>query len=459
MRFASASLGSGLINPINLKAGEGLKKLSLGARHRRVSGILCMVLTVVLMLMLGGVGFAEEAPVMDKGDTGWILVCSALVLLMTPGLGFFYAGMVRNKNALSSIMHSYSALGVIGVQWMVLGYTLAFAEGNALIGGLGHLFLAGITHESLTGTIPTYAFLWFQGMFAILTPALISGTIAERIKFSAYTLFILLWATLVYDPVAHWVWGGGWIGGMGALDFAGGTVVHLSSGASALAMAFLLGKRLGYPSEAFVPHNLTMTVLGAALLWFGWFGFNAGSALAANDIAALAFATTMIASAAATFSWMMMEWVFHKKPSALGVASGSIAGLVVITPAAGFVGPMAALILGLSGGIICYYGVRIKTWLRFDDSLDVVGIHGVGGTWGAIATGIFASVNGSGLIAGNATQLWVQFISVVVVGLYAFGVTYVIGLILDKTIGLRVDEDVETIGLDREIHGEVGYNI
>ena len=413
----------------------------------------------MFFVSLSGVALAQDASALDKGDTAWILVCTALVMFMTPGLGLFYAGMVRMKNALSSIMHSYCALAVMGMQWVVIGYSLSFSEGNSFTGGLDHFFLAGITPESLTGTIPTYIFMWFQGMFAILTPALISGAIAERVKFGPYLLFILLWGTLVYDPVCHWVWGGGWIGAMDALDFAGGTVVHLSSGASALALALLLGRRLGYPNEPFVPHNLTMTVLGASLLWFGWFGFNAGSALAADASAALAFTTTMIASAAATFSWMMMEWIFQKKPSALGAASGSIAGLVVITPAAGFVNPASAMILGLSGGVVCYYGVRLKILFRFDDSLDVVGIHGVGGTWGAIGTGIFATVGGSGLVAGNPGQLMVQAISVLVVGIYAFAVTYGIGLVLDKTMGLRVEEEKEVIGLDRELHGEVGYSL
>ncbi len=272
-------------------------------------------------------------------------------------------------------------------------------------------------------------------------------------------VFLLIWATIVYDPIAHWVWGGGWIQQMGALDFAGGTVVHLSSGASALALAHLIGKRLGYPSEMFVPHNLTMTVLGAALLWFGWFGFNAGSALAANGIACLAFTTTMIASAAAAFSWMIMEWIFHKKPSALGIASGCVAGLVVITPAAGFVMPGPALIIGLAAGIICYYGVRIKGLLGFDDSLDVVGIHGVGGSSGAILTGIFATVGGAGLIAGNAKQVWIQFVGVALVAIYAYVLTYAIGFVLDKIMGFRVDEDTEVAGLDKELHGEVGYTL
>lgn len=416
---------------------------------------------LLVVLATGGTALAEEAaaPVLDSGDTAWLLTSSALVMFMTPGLALFYSGLVRRKNVLSSCMHSFVALAVIGVQWMVIGYSLAFGEGNSWIGDFSHVFLVGIGPDSLSGTIPTYLFMWFQGMFAILTPALISGAIAERMKFSAYVLFLVLWATLVYDPVAHWVWGGGWIQKMGALDFAGGTVVHLSSGASALAMAMLLGKRLGYPNEPFIPHNLTLTLLGLAMLWVGWFGFNAGSALAANASACLAFTTTMIASAAAAFSWMMMEWMLHRKPSALGIASGSLAGLVVITPAAGFVTPTWSLVLGLSAGIICYYGIRIKTKLGFDDSLDVVGIHGVGGAWGAIGTGLFVTVGGEGLISGNPVQVWTQFVSVAVVGVYAFGLTYAIGYLLDKTIGLRVEEDEEVIGLDRELHGETGYSL
>nr|WP_281793008.1 ammonium transporter [Desulforhabdus amnigena] len=415
----------------------------------------------LVLLLTEGMALAEEAaaPVLSAGDTAWVLTSSALVMLMTPGLALFYAGMVRKKNVLSTSMHSFVALAVIGIQWVVLGYSLAFGAGNTFIGDLSMLFLSGITPESLSGTIPTYVFMWFQGMFAIITPALISGTIAERMKFSTYVVFILLWATLVYDPVAHWVWGGGWIQKMGALDFAGGTVVHLSSGASALAMAFLLGKRKGFPGEDFVPHNLTMTLLGVGLLWFGWFGFNAGSALGANATAGLAFTTTMIASAAAGFSWMMMEWIFHKKPSALGLGSGVLAGLVVITPACGFVTPFWAIVLGLIAGVLCYYGIRIKGLVGFDDSLDVVGIHGVGGAFGAIGTGIFASIGGSGWIAGDPAMVGKQFLSVLVVAVYAFVVTYVMGWVLDKIMGLRADEEAEVMGLDRELHGEVGYTL
>lgn len=395
----------------------------------------------------------------DPGDTAWLLLSSALVMLMLPGLALFYGGMVRTKNVLSSLMHSFVALAVIGLQWVVLGYSLSFAKGNAFLGGLDHLLLLGITPDSLTGTVPTYAFVMFQGMFAIITPALISGALAERMKFSTYLVFILAWAVLVYDPVAHWVWGGGWLGRLGALDFAGGTVVHLSSGASALAMALLLGKRRGYPQEMFVPHNLTHTLLGAGLLWFGWFGFNAGSALAANGNAALAFTTTMVAAAAAATSWMLMEWIVLGKPSALGVASGIVAGLVAVTPAAGFVTPGWAIGIGLSAGFLCFYGVRLKYKIGCDDSLDVVGIHGIGGAWGALATGLVASVGAGSLITGNPGQIGVQALSVLASGGYAFVVTYVLATVLDKTMGLRVSDEQEIIGLDKELHGEVGYNL
>ncbi len=419
-------------------------------------------LSLVVSLLLRGVAQAADPPpppVLNTGDCAWMLMSTAMVMIMTPGLAFFYAGMTRRKNVLSSCMHSFVALAVIGIQWIIYGYTLSFGTGNSFIGDFSQFLLLGMNNESLNGTIPAYVFMWFQGMFAIITPALISGSIAERMKFSSYVIFLVLWATLVYDPLAHWVWGGGWLQTLGALDFAGGTVVHLSSGVSALAMALILGKRLGYPHEAFIPHNLTMTLLGAALLWFGWFGFNAGSALAANGIAGLAFASTMTASAAAAFSWMMMEWIFHKRPSALGMASGCVAGLVVITPAAGYVTPAWALIMGLAGGIVCYYGVRIKMRMHFDDSLDVVGVHGVGGAFGAICTGIFASVGGTGLIYGGVDQFLKQLVGVGVTIIYAFALTWVIATVIDKTIGLRVDPEEETVGLDRELHGEVGYTL
>ncbi len=417
----------------------------------------------LIWLLSSGTALAQQAaataaPTLNSGDTAWMLISCALVMLMTPGLALFYGGMVRKKNALSSIMHSFVALALIGVQWVVIGYSLAFDPGNTFIGDLKQFLLLGMTPDSVTGTIPSYVFMWFQGMFAIITPALISGAIAERVKFSTYVIFLLLWATLVYDPIAHWVWGGGWIQKLGALDFAGGTVVHLSSGVSGLALALLVGKRKGYPGDIIVPHNLTMTILGATLLWFGWFGFNAGSALGANADAGLAFTTTMLATSAAGLSWMLMEWIFHRKPSALGIASGSVAGLVVITPAAGFVLPVWSLVLGLTAGVVCYYGVRIKHLLGFDDSLDAVGVHGLGGAWGAIGTGIFATVGGAGLIAGNPKQVLIQLIAVLAVAIYGFAVTYMIGFVLEKLMGFRVNEEIEFNGLDKELHGEVGYD-
>ena len=416
--------------------------------------IACLLTTI---LFDTGVALAADAAVLNNGDTAWILTSAALVMLMLPGLAFFYGGMVQRKNVLSSLMHSFVALSVVALQWVIIGYSLAFSKGNAFIGDLSDLFLMATKVDTLTGTVPTYAFIMFQAMFAIITPALISGAIAERMKFNTYVVFVLLWSFLVYDPLTHWVWGGGWLQELGVMDFAGGLVVHLSAGISALAIAQIIGKRQGFPSEMFVPHNLTLTLLGAGLLWFGWFGFNAGSAVAANANAALAFITSMTAAAAASFSWMMMEWWLVKRPSALGLASGIVAGLGSITPAAGYVSPMAALLIGLVAGVICFYGVRMKFKGGFDDSLDVVGVHGVGGIWGPLATGLFATVGGQGLVAGNPHQFTIQLLAVVAVGLYCYLVTYAICWVLDKTMGLRVEEDYEMAGLDRELHGEVGY--
>ena len=387
--------------------------------------IRCLGLTALFLGVLPSLALAvEPATAANPGDTAWMLVSSALVLLMLPGLALFYAGMVRSKNVLSTSMHSFAAMAIIGVQWMVLGYSLAFGGSGWFIGGLSHVFLLGITPESLTGTIPTFAFVMFQGMFAIITPALISGAVAERMKFSTYCVFILLWGTLVYDPLAHWVWGeGGWLLSLGALDFAGGTVVHLSSGISALVVALFLGKRKGFPQERLFPHNLPMTLLGAGLLWFGWFGFNAGSALAAGGSAALAFTTTQTAAAAGALAWMLVEWIRAGKPSALGAASGVVAGLVVITPAAGFVTPAWALLMGLLAGVVCYGGVMLKHRFGYDDSLDAFGVHGIGGAFGAIATGVFAGVGATGLIAGNVHQFLIQLLGVTVAGAYAAAVT------------------------------------
>ncbi len=420
---------------------------------------LCKRLSFLFLFsLLNSTAFAADT--LDSGDTAWMLVSSALVLVMLPGLALFYGGMVRSKNVLSTTMHTFAAMAIIGVQWVAFGYSLAFGGSGALIGGFDNLFLNGITPESLSGTIPTYVFVMFQGMFAIITPALISGAVAERMKFSTYCVFILLWATLVYDPLCHWVWGdGGWLLELGALDFAGGTVVHLSSGISALVIALQLGKRIGYPQERMTPHNLPMTLLGAGLLWFGWFGFNAGSALSSGGSAALAFTTTQTAAAAGALAWILIEWFHAGKPSALGAASGVVAGLVVITPAAGFVTPGWALLMGLSAGLVCYGGVMMKHRLGYDDSLDAFGVHGVGGAWGAIATGIFATVGATGLIGGNFHQLWVQLVGVLAAGAYAVVVTLALLFVLGKTMGLRVDKDEERMGLDQSSHSETGYNI
>jgi len=416
------------------------------------------IVALLSVLLTPSLGFAADS--LDTGDTAWLLVSSALVLLMLPGLALFYGGMVRTKNVLSTFMHTFAAMAIIGVQWVAYGYSLAFGGEGPFIGGLENLFLSGITPESLSGTIPTYVFVMFQGMFAVITAALISGAVAERMKFSTYCVFILLWSTLVYDPVCHWVWGaGGWLLEDGALDFAGGTVVHLTSGVSALVLALVIGRRKGYPQERMIPHNLPFTLLGAGLLWFGWFGFNAGSALSAGGSAALAFTTTQSAAAAGALSWMVSEWIHAGKPSALGAASGVVAGLVVITPAAGFVTPGWALLMGLSAGPVCYGGVILKHRLGYDDSLDAFGVHGVGGTWGAIATGIFATVGATGLITGNAHQLWIQLKGVLAAGAYSVVVTLILAYGLKALMGLRVPEEDERMGLDQSIHSESGYNI
>jgi len=421
-------------------------------------------------------------PVLNTGDTAWILISSALVLVMLPGLALFYGGMVRSKNVLSTVMHSFVAMGIVGVQWAIIGYSLSFGPdaGGGLIGNLSKMMLNGLISfkdgnpvytlfqnvPTEPGAIPEYVFAMFQCMFAMITVALVSGALAERIKFSAYCLFVLLWTTLVYDPLAHWVWmTDGWLFKLGALDFAGGTVVHLSSGISALAMLIFLGKRHGFPTERMAPHNLTLTMLGVGLLWFGWFGFNAGSAIvgvntsdAAGGLAGLAFATTTIAPAAGGLAWMAAEWIHSGKPSALGFGSGVVAGLVGITPAAGFVQPGAALIIGLGAGIVCYLGVMMKAKLKYDDSLDAFGVHGVGGTFGAIITGVLATVGATGLASGNMKQLVTQFIAVGAAGAYAFVVTLVIAFVLKVTIGLRVEKEDEVMGLDQTQHSESAYN-
>ena len=406
---------------------------------------------------------------MNSGDTAFVLISAALVMLMTPGLALFYGGMVRNKNVLGTIMQSFIILGIITFEWVLWGYSMSFGpDHGSIIGGLDWFGLKDVGMDpspDYGSTIPHVAFMIFQCMFAILTPALITGAFAERLKFTALLLFILLWGTFVYNPLAHWVWGvGGWMGKMGALDFAGGTVVHISSGISALAAALIVGKRLGYGSTAYIPHNVPMTITGAAILWFGWFGFNAGSALACNGLAANAFVVTHIASAMAALSWMFMEWWHRGKPTTLGAASGAVAGLVAITPGSGFVGPVSAIIIGALGGVICYGGVLLKSRLGYDDSLDVVGIHGLGGTWGALATGLFASTKinpdgANGLFFGNPGQLWIQFVSVVATMVFAFIMTLIILKIIDVIIGLRVSEEDEIRGLDISLHNEAGYSL
>jgi len=409
---------------------------------------------------------AEITPVIDGADTAWMLICSALVMLMVPGLALFYGGMVRQKNVLNTIMYSFSALAVISLQWAIMGYSLAFApDVGGIIGSLKWLGLSGVGAEpsEYAETIPHSTFMIFQMMFAIITPALISGAVAERMKFSSYLIFIVIWSTIVYDPICHWVWGGGWIGELGALDFAGGTVVHISSGVSALAAAMVLGKRKGYGRDHMPPHNLPMTLLGAGLLWFGWFGFNAGSALTAGSLASSAFVATQLATAGAIVGWLWIEWKQRGKPTALGAASGAIAGLVAITPAAGFVGPMSAIVIGLGAGIICYMAISlIKPMLGYDDSLDAFGIHGIGGIWGALATGLFASTainagGADGLFFGDITLLFKQIAAILGTAIYAFGVTYVLLIVLDPIIGLRVSEEEEQIGVDLSEHGESGY--
>ncbi len=406
----------------------------------------------------------------DKGDTAWMLTSSVLVLMMTaPGLALFYAGMVRQKNALATLMHSFIIAALISVQWVLWGYSLAFGpDKGGIVGGLEWIGLRGVGAEpfdAYSKTIPHQVFMLFQMMFAIITPALITGTFAERKKFSAFILFILLWATFVYDPLAHWVWGdGGWLKKMGALDFAGGTVVHISSGISALVCALMIGRRRGYGHQPMQPHNLPLTVIGASLLWVGWFGFNAGSALEANGLAASAFTATNTAAAAAALGWMFTEWMTRGKPTVLGAASGAVAGLVAITPASGFVAPLSAVIIGVLAGVVCYSACNLKTKLGYDDSLDVVGVHGVGGTLGALATGLFASkaINdggADGLFYGNPGQLWIQVVAVVATYVLAIVMTMIVLKVVDTIVGLRVSEEDEVAGLDLSQHSETAYTL
>lgn len=431
-----------------------------------------MIFTCVLLaavLGLPATAAAMDAPVIDSGDTAFIMICTALVMIMTPGLALFYGGMVRSKNVLSIILQCFAAMALVSVQWVLIGYTLGFGPDiGGLCGGLQWLGLDGVNgapNPDYASTIPHQAFVLFQLMFAIITVALITGAFAERMRFSIFVAFVLLWSTLVYDPLAHWVWGaGGWLRELGALDFAGGTVVHISSGISGLVAAVVLGKRRETGSEAMVPHNLPMTMLGAGLLWFGWFGFNAGSALGANGLAASAFLTTNTAAAAAAISWAATEWLHHGKATALGAASGVVAGLVVITPAAGFVSPMSAILMGLAVSPICYLAVsKLKARFNYDDSLDAFGIHGVGGTVGALATGILASTainpaGADGLAFGNPHQLLVQVIAVAATVLFAGTATLIILKGLNFLAPLRVSGEDEEIGLDNSQHGEEAYS-
>jgi len=403
---------------------------------------------------------------LNTGDTAWMLVSAALVLFMTPGLAAFYGGMVRRKNVLSTTMHSFFTIASVGVIWALLGYSLAFSAGSgplsAIIGGLDYVGLANI--GGLVGTIPHSVFAVFQGMFAIITVALISGAIAERMKFGAYIIFTSAWAVLVYSPLAHWVWqSNGWLAQLGVLDFAGGTAVEIASGAASLAAAIVLGRRKGLDTETMRPNNLPLTILGAGILWFGWFGFNAGSALGANELAGMAFLNTNLAGCAAVLGWAIAETTHAGRPTVLGAATGAVAGLVVITPAAGFVAPWAALLMGCAGGACGYFSLSIKKKYRFDDALDVVGIHGVSGTLGMILTGVFATsaINGlgSGLVDGNPRQVLIQLVAVVAAWLFSFGMSFGILKLTDRLVGLRVDEETEVRGLDVALHSEEGYAI
>ncbi|MBI4688250.1 MAG: ammonium transporter [Nitrospirae bacterium] len=422
---------------------------------------------LMAVFTLPHISYAAEAPAVNTGDTAWVLISTALVMLMTPGLALFYGGMVRRKNVLGTIMQSFISLGVITMVWVLYGYSLAFGPDiNHIIGSLDWIGLTGVGFEpnpDYSATIPHQAFMIYQMMFAVITPALITGAFAERFKFGTYLVFIVLWVTFVYIPLAHWIWGvGGWMRNLGVLDFAGGFVVHISSGASALAAAIIVGKRRGLGVEPMLPHNLTMTLLGTAILWFGWFGFNGGSAVASGSLATSAMLVTHISASAAALSWMAAEWMQRGKPTALGAASGAVAGLATITPASGFVGPVPAIIIGLVAGVLCYAAVNYKTKLGYDDSLDVVGVHGAGSTWGVIALGIFASkainpAGANGLIYGESALIKVQLLAALVTWVFSFIVTFVILKILNSVMGLRVSDGAEFVGLDHALHGESGY--
>jgi Amt family ammonium transporter len=416
------------------------------------------------LVLAPGAVLADE---LNSGDTAWMITATALVLFMTvPGLSLFYAGMVRSKNVLSVLMQCFAITGLMTLLWAFYGYSLAFEDGGALngfVGGLGKAFLSGVTVDAMSGSIPETVFMTFQMTFAVITPALIVGAFAERMKFSTMLVFMALWLTLVYAPVCHWVWGGGWLGQFGILDFAGGTVVHINAGVAGLAACIVLGPRKGYPSTPMPPNNLGYTIIGAGMLWVGWFGFNAGSELAADNVAGMALAVTQLATAAAALTWMFCEWTAHGKPSVLGIASGAVAGLVAITPASGAVGPMGAIIIGIASGLVCFiFSTRIKRAMGYDDSLDVFGIHAIGGIIGALLTGVFAaqSLGGAGFGDGNTSigsQVVAQGIGVVATMAYTFIVSFIVLKILDALMGLRVSEEQEQEGLDLALHDERGY--
>ena len=417
---------------------------------------------VLIMALFSSVAGAQE---LNGANTAWILTSTALVLFMTvPGLSLFYAGLVRSKNVLSVLMQCFTITCAASIVWFLVGYSLSFTEGSAFIGGTSQFFLAGLTEGSMAGDIPESVFVMFQMTFAIITPALIVGAFAERMRFSAMLMFSVAWLVLVYAPVCHWVWGGGWLGSMGLLDFAGGTVVHITAGVGALVAALVIGNRNGFPAQAMVPHNMTMTVTGAGMLWVGWFGFNAGSALAANGDAGMAMLVTHISAAAGSLAWMTMEWIRFGKPSVLGIVTGMVAGLGTITPASGYVGPGGALIIGISAGVVCYFATQaIKQRFKIDDSLDVFPVHGVGGILGTFLAGIFASdqlgvFSGQGLDTTIASQLGVQIIGILSTLAYTAIVSFVLLKLIDKVVGLRVEADVETEGLDVRLHNEQGYN-
>jgi len=421
-------------------------------------------LTGLLCLFSASNVFAGNSTKINSGDTAFILISAALVLLMTPALALFYGGLVRKKNVLSTIMHSLVAIGVITLQWIFFGYSISFGPDiNGVIGNFSFAFLKNVGFEpsSYASTIPHIVFMVYQMMFAIITPALISGALAERMKFSAYVLFIFLWATFVYDPVAHWIWGGGWLSKFGVMDFAGGLVVHATSGISALLAAIMLGSRKNFMREAFLPHHLPMVVIGTGLLWFGWFGFNAGSALSSGALSANAFVTTHISAATGLLAWIFIEWKINGKPTCLGAATGAIAGLATITPAAGFVSPLSAIIIGILAAGFCYWAITLKEKFKYDDSLDVFGVHGIGGIVGTLSAGLFAQsyINGTnGLFFGNAKAFLIQLFATAVVVIYSLIVTFIILKVINAIVGLRVSEEEEVMGLDLSLHGESGYN-